>query len=227
MLLTEAFNYTKLSRKDAETGRVYVCPDGRLVPSVTTVLDKTKSEEKKQALQNWRKRVGVKEAAAITTAAAGRGTTMHKFLERYMLGEDIKPGSNLVQKQAFDMANVIIETMLRPNVTEIWGLETSLYFPGLYAGTTDCVGIWQGMPAIIDFKQTNKPKKEEWIEDYYLQLAAYATAHNEVYGTKIDQGVVLMCSGDLQGQTFVLGNNRFSEYADKWWDRVEQYYRER
>jgi len=227
MLLTETFNYTKLSRKDAETGRVYVCPDGRLVPSVTTVLDKTKSEEKKQALQNWRKRVGVKEAAAITTAAAGRGTTMHKFLERYMLGEDIKPGSNLVQKQAFDMANVIIETMLRPNVTEIWGLETSLYFPGLYAGTTDCVGIWQGMPAIIDFKQTNKPKKEEWIEDYYLQLAAYATAHNEVYGTKIDQGVVLMCSGDLQGQTFVLGNNRFSEYADKWWDRVEQYYRER
>ena len=227
MLLTETFNYTKLSRKDAETGRVYVCPDGRLVPSVTTVLDKTKSEEKKQALQNWRKRVGVKEAAAITTAVAGRGTTMHKFLELYMLGEDIKPGSNLVQKQAFDMANVIIETMLRPNVTEIWGLETSLYFPGLYAGTTDCVGIWQGMPAIIDFKQTNKPKKEEWIEDYYLQLAAYATAHNEVYGTKIDQGVVLMCSGDLQGQTFVLGNNRFSEYADKWWDRVEQYYRER
>ena len=125
------------------------------------------------------------------------------------------------------MANVIIETMLKPNVTEIWGLETSLYFPGLYAGTTDCVGMWQGRPAIIDFKQTNKPKKEEWIEDYYLQLAAYATAHNEVYGTSIDQGVVLMCSGDLQGQTFVLGNNRFAEYSDKWWDRVEQYYRER
>lgn len=227
MLLKESFNYTKLSRSEGEAGRLYVCPDGSRVPSVTTVLDRTKSEEKKQALTNWRKRVGPKEATAITTAAAGRGTTMHKFLERYMLGEDIKPGSNLVQKQAFDMANVIIETMLKPNVTEIWGLETSLYFPGLYAGTTDCVGMWQGRPAIIDFKQTNKPKKEEWIEDYYLQLAAYATAHNEVYGTSIDQGVVLMCSGDLQGQTFVLGNNRFAEYSDKWWDRVEQYYRER
>lgn len=227
MLLTEAFNYTKLSRTDTGAGRLYLCPDGSKVPSVTTVLDKTKTEEKKQALQNWRKRVGDKEATAITTAAAGRGTTMHKFLERYMLGESITPGSNHVQKQAYSMAQVIIETMLKPNVTEIWGLETGLYFPGLYAGTTDCVGIWQGSPAIIDFKQTNRPKKEEWIEDYYLQLAAYATAHNEVYGTKIEQGVVLMCSGDLQGQTFVLGNNRFSEYSDKWWDRVEQYYRER
>lgn len=227
MLLKEEFNYTKLSRKDSPNGRQYVCPDGTSVPSVTTVLDKTKSEEKKLVLENWRKRVGHTNAAAITTAAAGRGTTMHKFLERYMLGEDIKPGSNLVQQQAFAMANVIIDTMLKPNVTEIWGLETSLYFPHLYAGTTDCVGLWEGLPSIMDFKQTNKPKKEEWIEDYYLQLAAYATAHNEIYGTNIRQGVVLMCSGALEPQTFILRENRFAEYEDKWWARVKQYYQER
>jgi len=228
MLITSKYPYTILSRKTIEgIGRQYICPDGTPVPSVTTVLDKTKSEEKKAVLQNWRKRVGESAAAEITKNAASRGTSMHKFLERHMLGEDLNPGSNLVQQQAYKMAEIVIEQMIKPNVTEVWGVETSLYFPQLYAGTTDCVGLWNGRPAIIDFKQTNKPKKREWIEDYFYQLTAYAQAHDELYNTEIDQGVILMCSGDLTPQLFVLEGEEFQSYRDKWWDRLEKYYIER
>lgn len=226
MLLKPRYPYNPIDRIDSPLGRKYVTPDGRKLPSVTTILDKTKSDEKKQILLNWKNRVGHKNAADIVYAASGRGTVMHRFLERYVLGEELKAGSNHVQAQAFKMANVIIDTMMKPHVSEVWGTETGLYFPELYAGTTDCVGLWDDTPSIMDFKQTNKPKKEEWIEDYYLQLAAYANAHNEVYGTDIRQGVVMMCSGDLEPQTFILTGDKFDEYTDKWWSRVERYYRE-
>jgi len=227
MLFKELYDYKSISRTEGATGRLYLCPDGSKVPSVTTILDKTKPEEKRQALAEWRKRVGEEKAIEITKAAAGRGTAMHSFLERYIVGMDITPGSNLVQQQAHKMASVIIEEMLKPNVQEVWGVETNLYYPELYAGTTDCVGMWRGRPAIMDFKQTNKPKKEEWIDDYFLQLAAYAQAHDKLYGTDIDQGVIMMCSGDLQGQLFVIEGPRFQQFKDGWWDRVEQYWRER
>lgn len=227
MLFKETYDYTSITRSESTSGRLYVCPDGTKVPSVTTILDRTKPEEKRQALAEWRKRVGEDKATEITKAAAGRGTAMHSFLERYIVGMDTTPGSNLVQQQAHKMATVIIEDMLKPNVTEIWGVETNLYYPELYAGTTDCVGLWRGRPAIMDFKQTNKPKKEEWIDDYFLQLAAYAQAHDKLYGTNIDQGVIMMCSGDLQGQLFVLEGAKFQRFKDGWWDRVEQYWRQR
>ena len=227
MLFKELYDYKSISRSESAGGRLYVCPDGSKVPSVTTILDRTKPEEKRQALAEWRKRVGEDKAAEITKAAAGRGTAMHSFLERYIVGMDITPGSNLVQQQAHKMASLIIEEMLKPNVTEVWGVETNLYYPELYAGTTDCVGMWNGRPAIMDFKQSNKPKKEEWIDDYFLQLAAYAQAHDKLYGTDIDQGVIMMCSGDLQGQLFVLEGAKFQHFKDGWWDRVEQYWRQR
>mgnify|MGYP006282396499 FL=1 len=227
-LIRSKFIYNPLSRTEGESGRLYLCPDGNKVASVTTILDKTKSEEKRQALANWKKRVGEQAAQTIVTEAAGRGTSMHKMIERWLAGEDISvPGSNLVHQQAHKMANLVIDELIKPNVDEIWGSEVNLYFPELYAGTTDCVGVWKGEEAIMDFKQTNKPKKREWIEDYFLQLAAYAQAHNEVYGTKIRKGVVLMCSKDLELQEFVLEGQDFDDHANKWWDRVEQYYRQR
>ena len=199
-------------------------PDGYAVPSVTTILDATKPEEAKQALREWRKRVGEQKAKEITTEAAGRGTRMHKFLENHVkTGETGKPGTNPYSIQSHQMAQTIIDKGLS-RCQEFWGTEVSLYFPEVYAGTTDLVGIHEGSEAIMDHKQTNKPKKREWIDDYFLQLSAYATAHNEVYGTKIRKGVVFMCSADNKYQEFIVEGKEFDAYTDKWFRRVEEYY---
>jgi len=235
-LLNERFNYTPINRQSVEGKRLYALPDGTKVPSVTTILDKTKSQEKIDALNNWKKRVGEAKAQEIVTEAAGRGTRMHKFLEDYVkTGVVNEPGSNPYSKQSHIMAKHVIEQGL-VNVNEIWGVEVPLYFPGLYAGTTDGCGLHLNDESIIDYKQTNKPKREEWIEDYYLQLTAYALAHNEVHGTNIRKGVVLMCVSpkmndklevieEPQYQEFILKPEDFSYWEAKWWDKVEQYYK--
>jgi genome maintenance exonuclease 1 len=121
------------------------------------------------------------------------------------------------------MADVIIQNGLK-DVDEVWAMEQSLYFPGLYSGTTDLCGVYKGKPAIMDFKQTNKPKKAEWVEDYYLQLVAYGLAHDEVYGTNIRSGIIFMCSRDLQYQQFEVNETTYDHYKGVWLDRVEQYY---
>jgi len=200
--------------------RVYLTPDGEKLPSVTTILSATKDMTH---LNEWKKRVGEEKAAQITKEAAGVGTAMHSNLERFLIGEQRQPGNNPVHVQANSMANKIIEHGLS-NMQEIWAIEQSLYFPGLYSGTTDLCGVYNNNPAICDFKQTNKPKKEEWIEDYKIQLVAYILAHNEVYGTDIKEGHVFMCSRDLQYQQFDLWPHDFNKYQDKWLSKVEEYY---
>ena len=186
------FNYQPIPREQVDGQRLYATPTGR-VPSVTTILEKTKPEEKKQALQQWRNRVGHAQAQAITTEAANRGTRMHTYLEDYIKQGQLRDrGSNPFGWASHAMAQTVIEDGL-VKVNEIWGVEVPLYFPKLYAGTTDGCGLHLNEESILDYKQTNKPKKQEWIEDYYLQLTAYALAHNEVYGTNIRKGVVLMC----------------------------------
>ena len=213
-----------MQRVEVDGKRRYLTPDGEKLPSVTTILDATKSEESKQALNNWRKRVGVQKAQEITTEAAGRGTRMHKWLENYVkTGETGDPGSNPYSIQSHTMAHSII-TQGMINCTEFWGTEVPLYFPKIYAGTTDLCGVHGGAEAIMDHKQTNKPKKREWIEDYFVQLAAYANAHNEVHGTKIRKGVIFMCDPTSLYQEFIIEGNEFDKYTDIWFKRVEQYY---
>jgi genome maintenance exonuclease 1 len=170
--------------------------------------------------------VGEKRAQEITTEAASRGTRMHKWLEDYVKNNrDMgQPGTNPNSQQSHKMANVIVENGLR-NVDEMWGIEVPLYVSGLYAGTTDACGIYNGQPSIIDYKQTNKPKRTEWIEDYFLQLCAYAVAHNETYGTDIKQGVVLMCSQNYEFQTWVVQGAEWETWKNRWFDRIEQYYK--
>lgn len=224
-MLINKFNYTPISRTSIDGKRHYALPDGSAVPSVTTILDKTKSEEKKQALMNWKRRVGEAKAQQITTEAAGRGTRMHKWLENFVIDGQIgTPGSNPYSQQSHAMANVIIFEGLGKNVSEFWGVEVPVYYSGLYAGTTDCIGIWKGKPAILDFKQTNKPKKREWIDDYFLQLSAYALAHNNMYGTDIKTGVILMCSANNEYQEFVIDEDEFEHWTNEWLKRVELYY---
>ena len=234
-LLKERYNYAPINRESVEGKRLYATPDGNKLPSVTTILDKTKPWEKVQALLEWKKRVGEVKAQEIVTEAAGRGTRMHKFLEDFCLTDQLNdPGTNPYSVQSHKMAKTIITNGMC-NVNEVWGVEVPLYYPGLYAGTTDCVGLHLNDPAIMDHKQSNKEKKEEWIEDYKLQLCAYSLAHNKIHGTNIRKGVVFMCVkppeikplvwGEPKYQEFILEGAEFDKYSRMWWDRVEMYYK--
>jgi len=224
MYIPNKFNYIPLSRENVDGSRKYATPDGLKLPSVTTILEATKPEEKKKALQEWRNRVGHKQAQAITTEAAGRGTRMHKWIEDYVkTGKLGVPGNNPYSIQSHLMAQSIIYQGLS-KCSEFWGTEVSLYFPKVYAGTTDLVGVHDGAEAIMDHKQSNKLKKREWIEDYFLQLAFYATAHNEVYGTTIRKGVIFMCTADNIYQEFIVEGTEWDKHVDLMWRRTEQYY---
>ena len=220
-LITEKYVYEKLTRVEEGGKRRYATPGGPPVASVTTILDATKD---KSHLIAWKKRVGEKKAQEIVTEAAGVGTRMHKYLEDYIdTGEWPTPGSNPYAQQAHMMATKIKVHAL-DDVDEIWGSEVPLYVPKIYAGTTDLVGVYKGEPCIMDFKQTNKPKKEEWVVDYFLQLTAYAIAHNEVHGTNIREGHVFMCSRAGEYQQFDIWPDEFPEWEQEWWKRVEDYY---
>lgn len=224
MYIPNKYNYVQLKKDSINGSRKYVTPEGYSLPSVTTILDATKTEESKKALREWRNRVGEKQAQQITTEAASRGTRMHKWLENYVkTGNPGEPGSNPYSIQSHQMANSIIEKGLK-NCSEFWGTEVSLYFPEVYAGTTDLIGIHHGSEAIMDHKQTNKLKKKEWITDYFIQTTAYAEAHNKLYSTKIQKGVIFMCSADNQYQEFIIEGSEFNKFTDMWYKRLEEYY---
>lgn len=225
MKLVERFTYHPLTKEDGgPNGRVYIDPHGNKLPSVTTILDKTKSEETKKALEAWQRRMGQKKADEIKNEAAFRGTLMHNYLEKHLKGLNPQSGTNYYHKHSYKMAGVILETYLKPFLDEFWALESALYYPELYAGTTDMVGVYKGIPSIIDFKQTNKPKTDERIADYKVQLAAYLSAHNKIHGTDIKQGVILMCSKDLAPQSWIIGESDMNAAIDQWWNRVSQYH---
>lgn len=220
-LIKQKYIYEKLSRVEVDGKRRYAAPGSIPVPSVTTILSATKDQTH---LIEWRRRVGEKKAQEITTEAAGVGTRMHKYLEDYIdTGEWPQAGSNPYAQQAHMMATTIKVHAL-DDVDEIWGSEVPLYVPKLYAGTTDLVGVYKGQPCIMDFKQTNKPKKEEWVVDYFLQLTAYAIAHNEIHGTDIREGHVFMCSRAGEYQQFDIWPDEFAEWEQEWWKRVYEYY---
>ena len=221
MLLKPIYEYKKLNRDETTGKRLYACPDGTKVPSVTTVLDSTKD---KTFLIEWRKRVGDAEATRISTESAGLGTLMHTHLEYHVLGKERPQGNNQVQIMARAMADTMINEAF-PEIDEVWGIEAALYYPGLYAGTSDMIGVHKGTPAIIDHKTTKKTKKKEWIEDYFLQCCAYALAHNEVHGTDIKKAVINIIDRDAKLQSFVIEGNEFHHYSDLWAQRLDQYYK--
>ena len=217
MQLVQKYNYADLKRQDGAV-RLYLTPDGESLPSVTTVLSKTKD---KSGLDRWRKRVGEKTAEKIIADSSRIGTALHLFIEHYV-NEHAYKDLTEVGVQAEKMAQVIIDEGLK-DINEVWGSEVHLYLPGKYAGTTDMVGLYKGRPAIIDFKQTNKPKKREWIQDYLMQLAAYAHAHNHLFNTEIDQGVILMCSRNFIFQRFELTGENFTRALDSFMKKLDLY----
>ena len=222
MKINKQFSYPKSMRSVINGGRHYDIGNTKL-PSVTTILSACQSDEKKASLAAWKARMGDKAADEVRDTAAARGTAMHTYLEHYLDGTGYKDLTTL-GKQAEVMANKIIESGLG-DLEELWGLETTLYYPDLYAGATDVVGIYAGQPAIIDFKQSNKPKRREWIEDYFEQLGAYAMAHNQVYGTKIQSGIVLMCTKDFMFQKFEVSGREFVGHQHAFLRKVDQYYK--
>ena len=222
MKKNNSYRYPKTQREKIEGKRHYVF-DKEKLPSVTTILDATQSAEKREALANWRASKGEAEATRIVDESGARGTAMHKILEMYILEQGYLDETN-VGKQAHNMAMQVINSGLS-NVTEYYGTECTLYYPGLYAGQTDLVGIHKGADAIIDFKQTNKPKKREWIDDYFLQLSAYAMAHNILFNTQIAKGVIMMCSKDNYYQEFVVEGSEFQKYKHNFLRRVDEFYK--
>jgi genome maintenance exonuclease 1 len=221
MKWNKQFEYPKSVRSLIKDERHYEVGSEKL-PSVTTILAATQSDEKRASLAKWKDKVGNVEADKIKNTAASRGTAMHTYLEHHINGGGLLDLSS-EGREAESMAKTIIDKGLG-DLHEIWGSEVVLHYPGLYAGATDLCGIYQGRDSIIDFKQSNKPKKDEWIEDYKLQLAAYATAHDCIYNTKIEQGVILMCTPDNFFQRFIVNGSQFREYKWKWLDKVDHYY---
>ena len=221
MKWNKRFKYPTSSRSVIRGSRHYDLGQEKL-PSVTTILSATQSAEKIASLAKWKERVCSIEADKIRDSAATRGTAMHAFLEDYLLGKD-RVDLTPVGQAARIMGQRIVDRGLA-DLDEIWGSEVTLYYPGLYAGATDLAGIYDSAESIIDFKQSNKPKRKEWISDYFIQLAAYAMAHNYVYNTKITQGVILMCTKDNFFQKFIVDGQEFISFQHQFLRKIDQYY---
>ena len=221
MKWTKHFNYPPSTRSTTDGLRTYDVGNEKL-PSVTTILGATKSEDSKQSIANWQAKVGMEQATRIRDQAASRGTNMHKHLEAHVLGAghlDLTPEGKIAKA----MADTIIAKGFN-DFQEVWGSEVVVHYPGLYAGATDVVGVYDYEDSIIDFKQSNKPKRKEWIQDYFMQLGAYAMAHNYVHKTEITQGVILMCTPDNYFQKFQVKGKEFIKYQHQFLRKVDQYY---
>jgi hypothetical protein len=223
MLWNKKFNYPPSTRTSINGARYYEINNTKL-PSVTEILKATESEHKKNSLLQWRRKIGDIEANRIMQVSSARGTSMHKHIEDYLTGQvklDLLTNEN---EESLIMSEQIIQKGIS-NLNELWGAEVTLSYPDLYAGTADASGIYGGEESILDFKQSNKPKKREWIEDYFLQISAYALAHNKTYDTKISQGVILVCTPPPENlfQEFIVQGDEFIEYQEKFLKKVEQF----
>ena len=214
----DKYTYVDATRIEEHGSRLYDVNGSRL-PSVTTILGATKNQ---QFLKEWKAKVGEQEAERIKNLSSRRGTSMHKFLEHYVLGTGYDDLTELGQK-AKAMADKVIEVGLA-QVEEYYGSEVTLYYPGLYAGSTDLVCIHNGKDTVVDFKQSNTPKRADWIEDYFMQIAAYAMAHDYVHNSQIKQGVIMICTPDLYYQEFKVEGAELRSWKHKFLKRLDMYY---
>ena len=213
-LIKEDYIYPDLKRVENDLGRFYIDSNGKEVPSVTTVLSATSD---KSGIDEWKRRVGHEEATRIINESTTIGSNVHNALENYLNGDDwkIQDDGSYVSKTSISILNCFIENLIT-DITEIWGLEVGVILVGLYAGTADCVGIYNDKESLIDFKTAKKIKPKEWIEDYFLQCSAYANAHNVMFGTDIKQIVILMADRNQEFKKFVVNGREFDHYTNKW-----------
>lgn len=216
MRLNPIYDYKPVSANTKKSGaRTYNTPGGP-VPSVTTILSKTKDMS---FLKEWKKRIGEEKADKIVKRSTRLGTGVHENLEHYIL-EGKEPTGDIF---TVAMTKKIIQQGL-PKLDEVWGCEVNLYADGLYAGTTDAVGIHEGEHAIIDFKNARTFRKDEWIGDYKLQVTAYALAHNEMFGTDIKRGVIMLATQQGHYQEWIVEGDDFLAASEEWAKRVQDYY---
>ncbi len=215
------FTYPKSLRSVEDGLRKYLFGDEKL-PGVTSILQATKSEEDKASLELWKERVGHKEANKIKNEASNRGTSMHSYIEDFLRGR-INESFFESNEQYKNMAKEIIDKGIKGKLEEIYGMETTLYYPEKYAGTADLVGVYQGQQSIIDFKQSNKPKKIDYIQDYFLQLGAYTLAHNVVYDSNITSGIILLCTVDNLFQDFKIEGPELLMYQNLFLGRLKKF----
>ena len=215
------FNYPKSSRSIEDGLRKYLFGDRKL-PSVTSILSATKSEEDKASLELWKQRVGYKEANRIKTEASSRGSSLHLYIEDYLKGR-VNESFFESNEQYKIMAKEIIEKGIKGKLEEIYGIEETLYYPEKYAGTADLICKYQGQDALVDFKQSNRPKKPDYIQDYFLQLGAYTLTHDVVHGTKMKAGIILLCTVDNLYQEFKIEGNELEMYQNLFLGRVKKF----
>ena len=216
------FIYPKSQRSTEDGYRKYLLGEEKL-PSVTTILSATKSEEDKAALANWKERVGYKEANRIKTEASTRGTSMHTYIEDYLKGR-VNESFFETNEQYKIMAKEIIDKGLNGKLEEIYGMEETLYYPEQYAGTADLLAKMNGVDVCVDFKQANRPKKIDYIQDYFLQLGAYTLAHDKVHGTQMKAGIILLCTKDIFYQEFKIEGAELEMYQNLFMGRVKKFY---
>ena len=216
------YNYPELERVDKDIGRYYKDSKNNLVPSVTTVLSNTSN--KSGGLMDWRLRVGDEEADRVIKQSTDIGTSVHLAIENYLNNNEWSNfGSSYEERISEQITQRFISDALK-NITEVWGLEVGLILDNLYAGTADCVGKYSDVPSLIDFKTAKKIKKREWIEDYFLQCCAYANAHNVMFGTNINQVVILMVDRDLMFKEFVVKPDEFDILTKRWKKRLIEFH---
>ena len=221
-LIKDKFKYPDLHRVENELGRFYIDSRGQEVPSVTNVLSSTSDQS---GIEEWKRRVGHEEAERILQESSSIGSNVHNALENYLQDKEweIIDDGSYISKTSILILESFINNLVN-DIDEIWGLESGLILDGLYAGTADCIGIYNGEESLIDFKTAKKLKPKEWIEDYFLQCSAYANAHNVMYGTNIKQTVVLMVDRNQEYKKFIVNNREFDHYTNKWKQRLIKFH---
>ena len=220
MKLNTRFNYQKSQSSIVSGSRIYDI-NGEKLPSVTTILKATESEEKRESLRLWRRKIGDTAADEIMKKSSTRGTKMHKHLEEYLIGQT---KMDLGSDDSYIMSQKIINESLKIKLSEVWGSEVNLFYPKKYAGTADLICKYQGQDVLVDFKQSNRPKKSDYIQDYFLQLGAYTLAHDVVYGTKMKAGIILLCTVDNLFQEFKIESAELEMYQNLFLGRVKKFY---
>ena len=199
----EIVELTEMNAVTTDTGRKYKTPEGVNLPSITTVL----SILSRESIAKWRARVGAAEANRISHRASTRGTSVHEIIEKYVNNDpNFKDGYTPDIIASF----LDLKPILDERLTKVYAQEAPLYSNHLgVAGRVDCVGIFDGKPSIIDYKTSMKPKRKDWIKNYFMQEAAYAIMWEERTGQPIVQLVTVISVDNAPPQVFV-------EHRDNW-----------
>jgi hypothetical protein len=192
------FKEIELSTEETNEGRFYITPNGKY-ESITTAL--SKNQEKQQGLERWRKNVGEKEANRILRVSSNRGTSLHNIAEKYLKNDPSY--LNGAMPDAIVMFKSF-KHILDESINEVYLQEAALYSDKYkLAGRVDFIGRVINKITTVDFKNSRKPKKREWIEDYFLQISAYSFMFKELYGVSITQAMILIAVENSKPQIFL------------------------